>query len=124
MKAHFISVVTGLSIVFIFTGLVIGSIPWGVLTASIFGFSIAELLRYRRLKKGEEVDAPNDDRVLHNLKHFAAVTLFLSQFLLFIYLVIAKYASGLNNVNVDYLIIYVVAIFFILLTGGTIVERR
>ena len=124
MKAHFISVVAGLSIVFIFTGLVIGSIPWGVLTASIFGFSIAEFLRYRSLKKGEVVDAPNDDRVSNNTKHFAAVALFLSQFLLFIYLVIAKYASGLNNVNIDYLIIYVVATFFILLTGGTIVERR
>ncbi|MCA1012795.1 hypothetical protein [Halobacillus halophilus] len=124
MKGHFISAVAALSVAFVGAGLLMGSIPWVGLAAAIIGFSISELIRSRKRNQGEVVEAPNDERVSNNVKQFAAYVLLLAHLLLFGYLVVAKYVTGISLIRIDYLIIYVVVTFFILITGGAIVERK
>lgn len=124
MKGHFISVVVGLSVVFIVIGLLVGNIPWVALVGSIIGFSIAELVRNRKINKDEMVEASNDERIANNLQQFMGGALFLSFGVLFLYLIIAKYVSDISVVHIDYLIMYVVVTFFVVITGGSIVKKR
>ncbi|GGD29557.1 hypothetical protein [Pontibacillus salipaludis] len=124
MKVHFINVVAVLAAVFIGIGLFVGEVPWLGLAGSVIGFSIAEIIRGNKVKKGEIVDAPNDERVTTNIRRFEVTMFALSYGVLFLYAFIARYAADTNTIRTDYVLIYIVAVFFIWLIGISIVKKR
>lgn len=107
--------------IFIIVGLIIGNVAWLGAIGLVIGWGISEIIRNK--KKNEE-NTENDERLSRNMWKFYGSTFFFSYVILFLYLIVERYIFDVMYVNIDYMIVYIILTFFILIIGGNIVGKR
>jgi magnesium-transporting ATPase (P-type) len=99
------------------------SIHWGF-TAGLIVFIIGfKYVRIQKKKENDEVEF--DERVHDNLKTFSFQSFAFSQLLLLLYLLTSQMIFNIQDVQINYLILYLCATFFIsFYIGPVFVKRR
>jgi drug/metabolite transporter (DMT)-like permease len=95
-----------------------------VFIAAIIGFGLYELIRRSRTTKRETAAIESDERVQYNTIRFHAMTLFISQFILFIGLAVLNYGLGKTHISISYVLIYIILTFAFLIAGTTFLKKR
>lgn len=109
-----------------YTFFFIGDFPVGyiiICAVSLFlGWLASELFRHK--SKKDDTNLVNDDRLKLNIRTFLLGILFFSNFILLLVLFVLRYFLGFHHLVIDYILIYLIAVFFISIIGGQYVLKR
>ncbi|ANC70217.1 hypothetical protein AAV35_006480 [Salimicrobium jeotgali] len=104
-------------------GLVSGKVELSGFISSVIAFTILESLRRKSEKKKKDIHY--DERVIKNIYKFTSTVLLIAVSVLLVFLAINSYLLGINTIQINYLMLYLIVTFYIsLFLGPTIIKDK